>query len=77
MKKIPCEKLPDSTFALALEGYPFVLKGCKKHQSDIFQTRIMLKKTYNTMYRAKNFDGPAFENACYSGKPFHHERCKA
>ncbi len=45
MAKIPRDALPDSTLMFAREGYTFISKRCRRYQSDIFQTRLMLQKT--------------------------------
>jgi fatty-acid peroxygenase len=45
MSQIPTDFVPDSTLALALNGYQFISKGCDRHQSDIFQTRLLFEKT--------------------------------
>lgn len=45
MPKIPQESGLDSTLAFALDGYEFISKRCDRHQSDIFQTRLLLEKT--------------------------------
>lgn len=45
MAEIP--RIPgfDSTLGLLLDGYEFIGKRCDRHQTDIFQTRLMLEKT--------------------------------
>lgn len=43
MKTIPQEPGLDSTLAFAKDGYRFISKRCERHNSDIFQTRLMLK----------------------------------
>lgn len=45
MAQIPRQKTPDSTIALAKDGYEFISKRCHRFQSDIFQTRLMFQKT--------------------------------
>lgn len=45
MPKIPQEPGIDSTLAFALDGYRFISKRCDRHQSDIFQTRLLFEKT--------------------------------
>ena len=42
---IPRDKSPDSTAALMSEGYTFVSSRCRRYQTDVFQTRLMLQKT--------------------------------
>src|SRR5690606_32903732 len=34
---------PDSTLALLREGYEFIGKRCRRYDSDVFRTRIMLE----------------------------------
>ncbi|NEP20112.1 MAG: cytochrome P450, partial [Leptolyngbya sp. SIO4C1] len=45
MSEIPCDRALDSTLALLRDGYEFISKGCERHQSDIFQTRLLLQPT--------------------------------
>ena len=45
MPKIPSDSGLDSTLALALDGYEFISKRCDRHQSNIFQTRLLFQKT--------------------------------
>ncbi len=45
MPQIPRDALPDSTPALLMDGYDFIGKRCRKLQSDIFQARILLRKS--------------------------------
>lgn len=45
MAHIPRDKGLDSTLALLLDGYTFIAKRCQRYQSDIFQTRLMLRTT--------------------------------
>lgn len=44
MRKIPSDRWPDSTLALALEGYRFILNRCDRYETDIFQTRLLFEK---------------------------------
>lgn len=44
MPTIPRESVPDSTLDFLKEGYQFISKHCEKHQSDIFETRLLLKQ---------------------------------
>ena len=44
MSQIPRDKAFDSTLALLSDGYTFISKRCRRYQSDIFQTRLMLSK---------------------------------
>lgn len=32
----------DSTLALLADGYTFIAKRCRRYESDIFETRLML-----------------------------------
>jgi fatty-acid peroxygenase len=41
---IPREKSLDSTLALLHDGYTFMSKRCERLQSDVFETRLMLRK---------------------------------
>lgn len=45
MSRIPRSILPDDTLAVAYDGYQFVSKRCEKLGTDLFQTRLLLKKT--------------------------------
>ena len=45
MSEIPQDRSLDSILALKFEGYKFVSKRCQRYQTDIFQTRLLLKKT--------------------------------
>ncbi len=45
MAPIPTDSALDSTLALALNGYQFISQGCQRHQSDVFQTRLLFEKT--------------------------------
>jgi fatty-acid peroxygenase len=45
MSQIPQDRIIDSTLPLALEGYNFISQRCQRYQSDIFQTRLLFKKT--------------------------------
>lgn len=42
-RKIPSEKVLDSTLNLLKDGYLFIQKRCTSHHTDIFKTRIMFK----------------------------------
>lgn len=44
MSQIPRDKSLDSTLALLREGYTFVSRRCRHYRSDIFETRLMLRK---------------------------------
>lgn len=43
MSSIPHDKSPDSTLALALDGYEFILKRSRRYGSDVFRARLMLQ----------------------------------
>lgn len=44
MAQIPRDPLPDSTLALLREGYTFIPKRCQRFRSDLFETRLMMRK---------------------------------
>lgn len=44
MPQLPRDSAPDSTLALLSEGYGFISNRCRRHGSDIFETRLMLRK---------------------------------
>lgn len=45
MPEIPRDKSPESTLALAREGYAFIPNRCRRLRSDLFQTRLLLQNT--------------------------------
>ena len=45
MPQIPREKSPDSTLALLSDPYRFVSKRSRRHGADLFETRLLLRKT--------------------------------
>ena len=45
MPPIPQESRLDSTLALLLDPYRFVSRGCRRHGSDLFQARVLLRPT--------------------------------
>ncbi len=46
MPKIPQASGLDSALAFFVrDGYEFISKECDRHQSDLFQTRLLLEKT--------------------------------
>lgn len=45
MRKIPSDRGIDNTLSLVFEGYRFISNRCERYQSDIFQTRLLFKKT--------------------------------
>ena len=44
MSQLPGDTRADSTLALLADGYTFIAKRCQRYESDIFETRLMLKK---------------------------------
>jgi len=44
MPQLPRDSAPDSTLALLSEGYAFISNRCRRHGSDIFEMRLMLRK---------------------------------
>lgn len=45
MPQIPRAERLDSTLALLTEGYTFVSTRCRRYRTDLFQTRLQLRKT--------------------------------
>ncbi|MBL8580176.1 MAG: cytochrome P450 [Mesorhizobium sp.] len=45
MPRIPREKGLDSTLALAGDPYRFISNRCRRYRSDLFETRLLLRKT--------------------------------
>ena len=45
MASIPSDKKPDSTLALVRAPYRFISNGCRRHQSELFETRLLLQRT--------------------------------
>ncbi|HET8701474.1 MAG TPA: cytochrome P450, partial [Nitrococcus sp.] len=45
MAEIPRDKSPESTLALAREGYMFIPNRCRRFRSDLFQARLLLQNT--------------------------------
>jgi len=43
--RIPSDGRFDSTLTLAREGYEFIVNGCRRHASDVFETRLLLQPT--------------------------------
>lgn len=43
MSRIPRDPAPDSTLALLSEGYLFISNRCRRHGTDLFATRLMLR----------------------------------
>lgn len=48
MASIPREPTFDSSLALLSDGYTFISKRCRRHHSDLFETRLMLRKVICT-----------------------------
>lgn len=46
MQAIPRDRPFDGTLALLSEGYEFIPSRCKRYQSDIFTTRLLLRKVH-------------------------------
>ncbi|TNC74774.1 cytochrome P450 [Rubellimicrobium roseum] len=42
--RLPRDGAPDSSFALWREGYNFIPRRCRRHGTDAFRTRLMLKE---------------------------------
>lgn len=45
MPRIPRDRSLDSTIALIGDPYRFISNRCRRHQSDLFETRLLLRKT--------------------------------
>lgn len=45
MREMPQERSPDSTLALLRNPYGFISERCGQHQSDVFEARLLFKKT--------------------------------
>ncbi len=45
MPHIPTTTLPDSTIAVAYDGYTFISKRCDNYHADVFQTRLLGRPT--------------------------------
>lgn len=79
MTHIPKSSDIDSTFSIAADGYAFVSKTCRELKSDIFLTRLMLRKTicmkgkeaaeifYNTDYFERKGVTPNFVKSTLLG----------
>jgi fatty-acid peroxygenase len=44
MPPFPRDRNLDSTLALLSDGYTFIPKRCQRHRSDVFETRLMLRR---------------------------------
>ncbi|MCC4300087.1 cytochrome P450 [Aurantimonas coralicida] len=63
MPQIPRDPNPDSTLALLSDGYQFISKRCRRYRSDLFETRLMLR-------RAVCMTGEEAARAFYHGERF-------
>ena len=45
MPQVPRDNRPDATLALLAAPYRFISKQCRAYGSDLFETRLMLRKT--------------------------------
>ena len=45
MPRIPRDKSLDSTLALLRDPYGFIASRCRRYGADLFQTRLMLRRT--------------------------------
>lgn len=45
MPQVPRDNRPDATLAFLADPYRFISKQCRAHGSDLFETRLMLRKT--------------------------------
>lgn len=45
MPHIPRDKTLDSTLSFARDGYLFIMNRCDRYRSDLFQTRLLLRKS--------------------------------
>lgn len=45
MPRIPRDRSLDSTLALLLDPYGFISDRCRKYRTDLFETRLMLRRT--------------------------------
>lgn len=45
MPQIPRDPLPDSSLALLADPYGYIGSRCRRFQSDVFETRLMLRRT--------------------------------
>lgn len=45
MIQIPDDGTPESTFALLRDPYEFISKQCQRYHTNLFQTRLRLRKT--------------------------------
>ena len=45
MPKIPRDSLPEATLAFAADPYHFISRRCSRYNADLFETRLLLRKT--------------------------------
>ena len=63
MAAIPYDPAPDGTLALLREGYEFIGRRCRRHDSDLFRTRLLLRPVVCLLGReaaALLYDGQRF-----------------
>lgn len=77
MASIPFEKIPDSTLALIRDPYRFISDGCRRHQSDLFETRLLLQRTIcmTGPEAARLFYDPTFSRARAQCRKQSRRRC--
>lgn len=63
MRTLPREPAFDSTLALLSDPYRFIAKGCERHRSDLFEARILLRRTVC-------MSGPIAAALFYDGRRF-------
>jgi fatty-acid peroxygenase len=63
MRTIPREHAFDSTLALLSDPYRFIAKGCERHHSDLFEARILMRRTVC-------MSGPIAAALFYDGRRF-------
>ncbi|MEV1332414.1 cytochrome P450 [Micromonospora costi] len=66
MATIPTDRVPDSTLALLREGYRYIGTRCDRYGSDVFQTRLLLRRTICMRGRPASvlfYDTERFERA--------------
>lgn len=44
MLEMPRERVPDSTLALMRDPYGYISRHCRRHRSDLFETRFLIRK---------------------------------
>lgn len=63
MPSFPRDSSPDSTLALLRDPYQFIAKRCRTHGADLFETRLLLRKTIC-------MSGPEVAELFYDGSRF-------